>query len=112
YLLTFDNHNSVNGIREFARAKGAAIAYAPLLTPVLNLDMPRLETVLDQADPTLNNLFAYPGQSNFSGVKHPLGLVAKAKAKGWCVLLDAAAFVPTDRLDLMAVQPDFVTISF
>ena len=23
-LLTFDNHNSVNGIREFARAKGAA----------------------------------------------------------------------------------------
>ena len=23
YLLTFDNHNSVNGIREFARAKGA-----------------------------------------------------------------------------------------
>src|SRR5437879_2462672 len=112
YLLTFDNHNSVNGIREFARAKGAAIAYAPLLTPVLNLDMPRLETLLDQADPTQNNLFAYPGQSNFSGVKHPLGLVAKAKAKGWCVLLDAAAFVPTDRLDLMAVQPDFVTISF
>ena len=24
YLLTFDNHNSVNGIREFARARGAA----------------------------------------------------------------------------------------
>ena len=24
YLLTFDNHNSVNGIREFARAKGAS----------------------------------------------------------------------------------------
>src|ERR1044071_9902802 len=23
YLLTFDNHNSVNGIREFARARGA-----------------------------------------------------------------------------------------
>ena len=29
-LLTFDNHNSVNGIREFARAKGAAVDYAPL----------------------------------------------------------------------------------
>ena len=25
YLLTFDNHNSVNGIREFARQKGAAV---------------------------------------------------------------------------------------
>jgi len=28
------------------------------------------------------------------------------------VLLDAAAFVPTSRLDLTAVQPDFVTLSF
>ena len=28
------------------------------------------------------------------------------------MLLDAAAFVPTNRLDLTAVQPDFVTISF
>lgn len=25
YLLTFDNHNSVNGVREFARAKGAPV---------------------------------------------------------------------------------------
>ena len=29
FLLTFDNHNSVNGIREFARAKGARVSYAP-----------------------------------------------------------------------------------
>ena len=28
------------------------------------------------------------------------------------MLLDAAAFVPTNRLDLRTVQPDFVTISF
>jgi molybdenum cofactor sulfurtransferase len=112
YLLTFDNHNSVNGIREFARSKGAAVAYAPLLAPALRIDLARLETLLDQADPSENNLFAYPAQSNFSGVKHPLGLVAKAKAKGWHVLLDAAAFVPTDRLDLAEIQPDFVTISF
>ena len=112
FLLTFDNHNSVNGIREFARAKGAAIAYAPLMAPVLHFDTARLETLLDQADPAQDNLFAYPAQSNFSGVKHPLGLVEKAKAKGWCVLLDAAAFVPTNSLDLTVVQPDFVTISF
>ena len=30
YLLTADNHNSVNGIREFARARGAAVTYVPL----------------------------------------------------------------------------------
>jgi len=112
YVLTFDNHNSVNGIREFARARGAVIAYAPLVTPGLRLDMARLEALLDQADPTRDNLFAYPAQSNFSGAKHPLDLVAKAQRKGWNVLLDAAAFVPTNRLDLTAVRPDFVCVSF
>src|ERR1700719_321489 len=112
YLLTFDNHNSVNGIREFARAKGATITYAPLVMPELRLDVARLETLLNDADPAQANLFAYPAQSNFSGVKHPLEIVAKARSKGWSVLLDAAAFVPTSRLDLTAVQPDFVTLSF
>ncbi|MGA8870359.1 MAG: aminotransferase class V-fold PLP-dependent enzyme [Candidatus Acidiferrales bacterium] len=112
YLLTFDNHNSVNGIREFARAKGASVAYAPLLMPGLQLDTERLDALLAEADPSRDNLFAYPAQSNFSGVKHPLDLVAKAHAKGWDVLLDAAAFVPTNRLDLTAVQPDFVSVSF
>jgi molybdenum cofactor sulfurtransferase len=111
-LLTFDNHNSVNGIREFARAKGARIAYAPLLGPDLRLDRSRLELLLDEANPACENLFAYPAQSNFSGVKHPLELVASAQKRGWRVLLDAAAFVPTNRLDLEAVQPDFVTVSF
>ncbi len=112
YLLTFDNHNSVNGVREFARAKGAVIHYAPLAMPELRLDSARMETLLDQADPSCANLFAFPAQSNFSGVKHPLDLIAKAQGKGWRVLLDAAAFVPTNRLDLTAVQPDFVTLSF
>ena len=112
FLLPFDNHNSVNGIREFARARGAAIAYAPLALPELRLDLARLDTLLDHADPAHENLFAFPAQSNFSGVKHPLEIIAKAQGKGWRVLLDAAAFVPTNRLDLSAVQPDFATLSF
>ncbi|MGB8476935.1 MAG: aminotransferase class V-fold PLP-dependent enzyme [Candidatus Acidiferrum sp.] len=111
-LLAFDNHNSVNGIREFARAKGASILYAPLLAPSLRLDRNLLDALLDQADPARENLFAYPAQSNFSGVKHPFDLVEKAQKLGWCVLLDAAAFVPTNRLDLKTVQPDFVSVSF
>ncbi len=111
-LLTFDNHNSVNGIREFARAKGAQFSYAPLAAPELRLDRSRLDTLLDQAAPAQDNLFAFPAQSNFSGVKHPLELVKTAQAKGWRVLLDAAAYVPTNRLDLSSEQPDFVAISF
>ncbi len=112
FLATFDNHNSANGIREFARAKGAAIAYAPLTAPGLRLDLAQLDKLLDEADPALANLFVFPAQSNFSGVKHPLDVVAKAQSKGWRVLLDAAAFVPTSHLDLTAVKPDFVGISF
>jgi selenocysteine lyase/cysteine desulfurase len=112
FLLTFDNHNSVNGIREFARVKGATISYAPLVAPALRLDESRLEALLDEAPPPHEHLLAYPAQSNFSGVKHSLDLVERAQSKGWRVLLDAAAFVPTNQLNLKTVQPDFVTVSF
>ena len=33
FLLTFDNHNSVNGIREFARSAGATATYVPVVLP-------------------------------------------------------------------------------
>jgi molybdenum cofactor sulfurtransferase len=112
FLATFDNHNSVNGIREFARAKGAGVDYAPLTMPDLRIDRPRLDALLSAAHAPGRSLFAFPAQSNFSGVRHPLDLVEHAQSLGWHVLLDAAAFVPTNRLDLSAVHPDFVTISF
>jgi selenocysteine lyase/cysteine desulfurase len=112
FLLAFDNHNSVNGVREYARARGASFDYAPLTVPDLRLDRAELERQLASADRAHPNLFAFPAQSNFSGVKHPLELVDQAQHAGWRVLLDAAAFVPTNRLDLGVVQPDFVTISF
>jgi selenocysteine lyase/cysteine desulfurase len=112
YLLTADNHNSVNGIREFAVVKGSSVTYAPLTTPELRIDRQRLRGLLHDASPSAKNLFAFPAQSNFSGVKHPLEIVAEAHQLGWDVLLDAAAFVPTNRLDLDVVQPDFVSVSF
>ncbi len=112
FVLTFDNHNSVNGIREFACAGGAAVEYVPLTLPDLRIDGERLAAAFNTADRRFNNLFAFPAQSNFSGVQHPLELVDAAHDQGWDVLLDAAAFVPTNRLDLSQVQPDFVTISF
>src|SRR5262245_39828226 len=97
-LLTFDNHNSVNGIREFAAAKGAEVEYAPLTVPDLRIELPTLRACLERADRSRPNLFAYPAQSNFSGVKHPFELIGEAHAQGWDVLLDAAAFVPTNPL--------------
>ncbi len=112
YLLTFDNHNSVNGIREFARGHHASIAYVPLKLPEMRVDEDALQEYFKLVRPNSHNLFAYPAQSNFSGVQHPLEWIPRAKAVGWDVLLDAAAFVPTNRLDVSQWRPDFVSISF
>jgi selenocysteine lyase/cysteine desulfurase len=112
YLLTFDNHNAVNGIREFARAKGAAITYVPVVAPELRIEEAALLKQLEAPAPCGPRLFVYPAQSNFSGVQHSLDWIEIAQRFGWDVTLDAAAFVPTNRLDLSKVHPDFVPLSF
>jgi selenocysteine lyase/cysteine desulfurase len=93
-------------------ARGASLSYAPLTTPALRLDESQLDRLLDTSGKDGNNLFAFPAQSNFSGVKHPLEIVERAQTRGWDVLVDAAAFVPTNRLDLQRVSPEFVCVSF
>jgi molybdenum cofactor sulfurtransferase len=112
FLLTFDNHNSVNGIREFARGRGADIRYVPVVPPDMRVDRHVVEQALAEPAGDGARLFAYPAQSNFSGVQHPLGWIEQAQAAGWDVLLDAAAFVPTNRLDLARWRPDYVVLSF
>ena len=112
YILTFDNHNSVNGIREFAKVKGAKVTYVPLTKSDLRINRAELDDILNSVDMAQNNLFAFPAQSNYSGVKHPLDLIEQAQSQGLDVLLDAAAFVPTSGLDLSVVKPEFVAISF
>ncbi len=111
YVLTADNHNSVNGIREFASTKGVTVAYIPL-NDQLRIDEAALHSYLDGLDTTKSNLFAYPAQSNFTGLKHPLEWISLAKEMGYDVLLDAAAFVPTNQLDLAVHKPDFICLSF
>jgi molybdenum cofactor sulfurtransferase len=112
FLLLFDNHNSVNGIREFARTKGATITYLPVIPPELRVEDSHLISFLTARNKNEHNLFAYPAQSNFTGVQHPLEWIKEAHARGWDVLVDCAAFVPTNRLDLSRWQPDYVPISF
>jgi len=57
YLLTFDNHNSVNGIREFARAKGATINYVPIVPPDLRADENYLAQVMETQRSTTSRSF-------------------------------------------------------
>jgi len=103
-VLSSDNHNSVNGIREHAHRAGAPVTYVPVLAPDLRLDQERLLSALEGPP----GLLALPAQSNYSGVQHPLPEVPD----GWRVLWDAAAFAPTNPLHLDDRHVDFVSLSF
>ena len=108
-VVSADDHNSVNGLREHARRAGATTTYVPL-DEELRLDRAALEKTLSTS--RAGGLFAYPAQSNFSGVRHPLDFVHLASNAGYDVLLDAAALVPTSPLSLRAVPAHFVALSF
>ncbi|KAK4196782.1 pyridoxal phosphate-dependent transferase [Triangularia verruculosa] len=139
-VLTADNHNSVNGLREFAGGKGSNTVYIPISTPdlrisdtdVINMLLPtqkkqkapikrssvptsKCTSAPPAADPEKNSnmgLFAYPAQSNFTGVRHPLSWVSLAQDQGYDVLLDAAAYLPTASLDMSVIKPEFLIISW
>jgi selenocysteine lyase/cysteine desulfurase len=142
-ILTADNHNSVNGIREYARARGAITQYVPFSSPELRVDDDTIGQALARPRPgplgaagraarrgvapwaargsgarrrgrgaRRRGLLAYPAQSNFTGVQHPLAWIETAQEQGYDVLLDAAAYLPSNRLDLSVVKPDFVPVSW
>ncbi|MBW8805991.1 MAG: aminotransferase class V-fold PLP-dependent enzyme [Catenulisporales bacterium] len=118
-VLPLDNHNSVNGLREYARARGARTVHVPFSRADLRIGDDAIRQALaggrtrrPGAGSGISGLLAYPAQSNFTGVQHPLAWIAMAQELGYQVLLDAAAFVPANRLDLAAVHPDYVTVSW
>lgn len=113
YVYTHDNHNSVLGLRQYALDK-----QAPIEAIYLNSDYcfsrQELESALEKytTGSAGNRLFAFPAQSNSTGIKHSLDLIETAHSKGWDVLLDTAAYVSTNKPDLRLIQPEFVCISF
>jgi len=81
YLLTFDHHNSVNGIREFARSHRATTTYVPLTLPEMRVDEDALGLLLqprrrrNRAAPVqarTDRLLQRPRASEFA--LHPGGL--------------------------------------
>jgi selenocysteine lyase/cysteine desulfurase len=110
YVLSADNHNALNGVREYARRAGAQVAYVPLDQELRLADT--AETLARLGAARGPKLFGFPAQSNFSGVRHPLDLIELAQSAGFDVLLDAAAFLPTCALSLRAHHPEFVSLSF
>ncbi|MGH1488509.1 MAG: aminotransferase class V-fold PLP-dependent enzyme [Acidimicrobiales bacterium] len=112
FALTADNHNSVNGIREFAAHKHTPITYLPIEPDELRLDMGAFDACINDQSAEGDKLLAFPAQSNYSGVKHPLSLVDRAQAQGWDVLVDCAAFAPSSRVDFAEFSPDYACFSF
>jgi selenocysteine lyase/cysteine desulfurase len=108
-VMTADNHNSINGIREYARRAGARTRYIELDDELRAVNADHAFKPARQNAPSL---FAFPAQSNFSGVHHPLRLVETAHRRGFRVLLDAAAYAPTHPLSLRDVPADYVALSF
>ncbi|KAI8474571.1 MAG: pyridoxal phosphate-dependent transferase [Monoraphidium minutum] len=135
FVYLRENHNSVLGVREYAMAKGGrfhAINETTIDAWVRDSSGADITAFLDNTavssgrrqvppseddDGVVHNLFAFPAEDNFAGVKYPLSWINAVKAKSrpgrrWRVLLDAAAYVPSQPLDLSAVRPDFVSMSF
>jgi len=112
FILTSDNHNSVNGIREFCNSKKGTTNYVPVHYEDLLLDDTKLKQLFEESPKSEANLFAFPAQSNVSGIRHDLSWINYAQERGFDVLLDAAAYVPTSKLDLSVHKPDFVSVLF
>ncbi|KUP98687.1 cysteine desulfurase [Thermobifida cellulosilytica TB100] len=124
FVQLADNHNSVNGIREFARSRGAQIDTIDLVPLELRAEEDEVRSSLGRpvpealrpsrpdGDEVRSGLFAYPAQSNFTGVQHPLEWIDLAHSHGFDVLLDAAAYAPANRIDLARIKPDFMPVSW
>ncbi|KAJ0975831.1 hypothetical protein J5N97_017796 [Dioscorea zingiberensis] len=143
YMYTMENHNSVLGIREYALEKGATA----LAVDIEEVEHPNVRSRIhdshykflkhspqrraeaksscsDLNGPTYN-LFAFPSECNFSGIKFHLDLVNIIKddprkifggllhGQGcWMVLIDAAKGCATEPPDLARYPADFVVFSF
>jgi molybdenum cofactor sulfurtransferase len=135
FMYTMENHNSVLGIREYALAKGAAAFAVDIehnagsFTNVSKHPVQRRMEVKpeerNQPKGNVYNLFAFPSECNFSGVKFNLDLVNTIKEDpqkisegsschtgSWMVLIDAAKGSATEPPDLSKYKADFVVMSF
>ncbi|XP_062011980.1 molybdenum cofactor sulfurase isoform X1 [Rosa rugosa] len=142
FTYTTENHNSVLGIREYALGQGAAASAIDIEEHVLHGvsggSVPSMRVLQHEVqrrnkarsmeeEPTggAYNLFAFPSECNFSGLRFSLDLVKIIKEDPkrimegspfcngrWMVLIDAAKGFATEPPDLSLYPADFVVISF
>ena len=101
-VLHEESHTSAVGLRELALAGGAGVRVE---------DDGGVEEWL-AGDDLEGALLCYPAMSNYNGRKLPGAWVARAQGRGARVLLDTAAWLATNPLDLAVISPDFLVMSF
>ncbi|KAA8893702.1 pyridoxal phosphate-dependent transferase [Sphaerosporella brunnea] len=105
YKYHGDAHTSLIGVRELSTTTQCFVSEA------------QVEQWLEgrSAEPDIG-LFAWPGQSNLTGRRHPVSWAGKLRAAypNYYSLFDAAALLMTSPLDLSdaATAPDFTVLSF
>ena len=111
FACTLENHTSVVGLRSLAVAAGASAC-------VVDLDSSSFPAQLTHSADSLN-LFAFPGECNFSGDMYSLKLCRDVRTGllgpgRWFVLVDAAKLASGSPISLANPEelPDFLTISF
>jgi molybdenum cofactor sulfurtransferase len=134
FILGSDSHNSVHGIRQFARRAGSQVVYLEspprggldesftkvrarcMHTYYTFLIHSSFQAVLMTHRPRSRNksnaLFALTGASNVSNSKNSLSLIEYASALGYHTLLDAAALAPSSLLSLWDTPVDAMAVSF
>lgn len=144
FMYTMENHNSVLGIREYALGQGASAFAVDVEEAVHSGEQAinsgdSLKISLHQvqrrnASRVINrestgdafNLFAFPSECNFTGLRfcHDLVNIIKGNSESilegtaalnkghWMVLIDAAKGCVTQPPDLSKYPADFVVMSF
>ncbi|XP_011095699.1 molybdenum cofactor sulfurase isoform X2 [Sesamum indicum] len=136
FMYTMENHNSVLGIREYSLKEGAAAIAVDIdgrhggksaVKIIPHTVQRRGEIGCRKKEQTSDtyNLFAFPSECNFSGLRFDLGLVNVMKEDSyempgptlshsgrWMVLIDAAKGSATSPPDLSKYKADFVVVSF
>jgi molybdenum cofactor sulfurtransferase len=107
FQYTKTNHNSVLGLRSYAITKDANIE---MLDDNTFLTISTLRKRVQETNNPLT-LVAFPAECNLTGKLFDLRQITFLQNKNTCILLDAAKFVSTHKLDLTKVQPDFVCLS-
>ena len=126
FIYAPDSHNSVLGISEFARSKGASVKgfkfrkkwsssydYEDLEQELSSLGNSSNGLCMPFRSTKSGKLLVFPAQSNVSGVKHCTErILDAAHQRGWDVMIDTAALAPTSGVDLSRIQPEFLGLSF